>query len=249
VRRNFFLAHALAALSIAALGSVPAGAASKVAHATAARPGDWTKVVNVTREGGFLMGNPGAKVRLVEYGSLACPHCRHFEETGYKPLLQGYVRTGQVSYEFRNLLLNGPDISVSLLTRCAGPAKFFSMSELVYATQPQWEDRIEKISDADKAALDKMTEEQQIVRFAEIGGMPAMAMRFGLNPARARQCLTDKSGLQRLLAITKAANDRGIDRTPTFIINGRVSDATLWEQLEPELKKALAAGGQGSKAN
>jgi protein-disulfide isomerase len=242
VRRSFFLVHLIAALSIAGLASAPAGAAAK-AHATAAKPRDWTKVVSMTREGGFVMGNPDAKVKLVEYGSLACPHCRHFEETGYKPLVQQYVRTGQVSYEFRNLLLNGADISVSLLTRCAGPSKFFPMAALVYATQPQWEDRIEKMSEADKAALEKMTDEQRIVRLAEVGGMPAMAMRFGLNPARARQCLTDKSALQRLLAITQTANDRGIDHTPTFIINGQVSDAVTWDELEPKLKAALGKHG------
>ena len=132
---------------------------------------------------------------------------------------------------------------VSLLTRCAGAAKFFPMSELVYATQPQWEDKLIKMSDADKAAIDKMTDEQRIVRFAEIGGMGEMASKFGLNGARARQCLTDKTGLDRLLAITKAANDKGIHQTPTFIINGKVSDATLWEQLEPELKDALGKRG------
>ena len=249
MRRSFFLVHVLAAASLAAFGSPAASAAAKPAHTTAAKPRDWTKVVTVTREGGFAMGNPNAKVKLVEYGSLACPHCRHFEETGFKPLVQGYVRTGQVRYEFRNLLLNGPDISISLLTRCAGPANFFPMASVVYATQPQWEDRLEKMSDADKAAIEKMTDEQRIVRFAELGGMPAMAMRFGLNPARARQCLTDQNGLQRLLAITEDANAHGINRTPTFIINGQTSDAASWEQLEPELKKALAERAQGSKAN
>ena len=65
-------------------------------------PRDWSRTVAATPEGGFRMGNPNAKVKLVEYGSLACPHCRHFEETGYKPLVQQYVRTGRVSYEFRN---------------------------------------------------------------------------------------------------------------------------------------------------
>ena len=239
----------MTAVATAGFAGAPASAAAKSSHTTMAKPRDWSKVVNVTREGGFAMGNPDAKVKLVEYGSLACPHCRHFEETGFRPLVQGYVRTGQVSYEFRNLLLNGPDISVSLLTRCAGPANFFPMSALVYATQPQWEDRLEKMSDADKSALEKMTDEQRILRFAQIGGMPAMAMRFGLNPARVRQCLTDKNGLQRLLAITQTANQQGIHRTPTFIINGKASDAATWEQLEPELKKALAGRAQGSKAN
>ena len=37
--------------------------------------GDWTTVVSATPEGGFVMGNPNAKVKLVEYGSMTCPHC------------------------------------------------------------------------------------------------------------------------------------------------------------------------------
>ena len=224
-----------AAVAIAAafcLTPVAAGAARPA-------PRDWSRTVAVTPQGGFRMGNPAARVKLVEYGSLACPHCRHFEETGYKPLVQNYVRAGRVSYEFRNLLINGPDLSISLLTRCSGPARFFAMSQVVYATQPQWEDRINKMSDADKAAMDKMTDQQRVVRFAELGGMIPLAARFGVTPARARQCLTDSKGVQRLLDMTKAANDAGVDHTPTFFVNGKVSSAATWEQLEPELKKAL----------
>ena len=209
--------------------------------AAAAKPAprDWSRTVAMTPQGGFRMGNPAARVKLVEYGSLACPHCRHFEETGYKPLVQNYVGAGRVSYEFRNLLINGPDLSISLLTRCSGPARFFAMSQVVYATQPQWEDRISKMSDTDKAAMDKMTDQQRVVRFAELGGMIPLAARFGVTPARARQCLTDSKGVQRLLDMTKAANDAGVDHTPTFFVNGKVSSAATWEQLEPELKKAL----------
>ena len=33
-----------------------------------------------TPEGGFVMGNPNAKVKLIEFGSLTCPHCAEFEE-------------------------------------------------------------------------------------------------------------------------------------------------------------------------
>lgn len=196
----------------------------------------------MTPEGGFRMGNPAAPVKLVEYGSLACPHCRHFEETGYKPLVQNYVRTGRVSYEFRNLLINGPDISISLLTRCAGPGKFFPMSEQVYATQLEWQTRIENMSDADKAALDGMTDAQRVMRFAEVGAMPQLAERFGVTPAQARQCLADSKAMKRLLDTTSAAISQGIDHTPTFIINGKVTNAATWEDLEPLLRQA---GGRG----
>jgi protein-disulfide isomerase len=221
-----------------ALSLLPASATAKtITKATAAH--DWARTVSLTSEGGFRMGNPAAPVKLVEYGSLACPHCRHFEQTGYKPLVQQYVRTGRVSYEFRNFLISGPDIAVSLLTRCAGPAKFFPMSEFVYAAQPEWQKKFETISDADQEQLNKMTDQQRVIRFAEIGRFASIAGRFGVTPAKARQCLADGKGLQRLLEMTKGAQDQGIRHTPTFIINGKVSDAATWEQVEPELKAAL----------
>jgi len=227
----------LALIALAALPLSATVAAKPVAKAPVTR--DWTKTVVATPEGGFRMGNPGAPIKLVEYGSLACPHCRHFEETGYKPLLQGYVRTGRVSYEFRNLLINGPDMSISLLAHCAGPARFFPMSELVYATQEQWQKKIEGM---DEASLDKLTDQQRIIRYAEVGGMAQIAGRFGVTPARAKQCLADPKGLERLINMTKTAMDNGIGHTPTFIINGKVTDASTWEALEPLIKQA---GGRG----
>ena len=54
----------------------------------------------VTPEGGFRMGDPKAKIAIVEYGSLTCPHCRHFAETAVKPLVDQYVRTGKAVTNF-----------------------------------------------------------------------------------------------------------------------------------------------------
>ena len=231
-----------ASIASAIAGAVLISLAPAGVNAAKPAPGrNWAKAVVATPEGGFRMGNPNARVKLVEYGSLACPHCRHFEETGYKPLVQQYVRTGRVSYEFRNLLLNAPDISVSLLAHCAGPAKFFPMSEAVFAAQPQWFEKVGAITDAQKAEMEKMTDAQRVARLGEIAGFLQIAQRFGVNAARAHQCLADPKGLEKLLNGTKTAEDAGITHTPTFLINGEASEAATWEQLEPELKKA--AGG------
>src|SRR5690349_23482050 len=158
-------------LAAAAVAAMPAAAAAPAGRPASTRPSparvDWARTVVATPEGGFRMGNPAARVKLVEYGSLACPHCRHFEETGYKPLVEQYVRSGRVSYEFRNLLLNAPDISVSLLAHCAGPAKFFPMSEMVFATQPQWFEKVSAITDAQNAEMEKMTDSQRVERLGE----------------------------------------------------------------------------------
>jgi protein-disulfide isomerase len=225
----------------AVLASVAAvGLASSANAAKPAPTRDWSRTVLATPEGGFRMGNPAARVKLVEYGSLACPHCRYFEETGYKPLVAKYIRTGRVSYEFRNLLLNSADIAISLLAHCAGPAKFFPMSELVYATQPQWETKVTGMSAADKAAVEKMNDQQRIQRMADVAGFRPVAARFGLTAAQTNQCLADPKGLQRLLSVTEKAENSGVDHTPTFIINGKMTDAALWEDLEPQLRKAGA---------
>jgi len=228
----------LAAAALAAPSVATSASAGKVAAKR-----DWTRVVSATPEGGFRMGNPEARVKLVEYGSLACPHCRHCEETGFKPLLQSYVRTGRVSYEFRNLLINGPDLSVSLLTRCSGTGKFFPMSQYVFATQPDWMKKIEDMSTADKAALDQMTDQQRVIRYAEIADMGPMAARFGVTPARAKPCLAEPKALKRLLDMTQAAMSAAVDHTPTFFINGKMIDAATWEGLEPQLKSALGERG------
>lgn len=201
---------------------------------------DWSRTVVATSQGGLRMGNPAAKVRLVEYGSLACPHCRAFEQTGYAPLVAGYVRTGKVSYEFRNVLLNAPDMAASLLAHCAGPAKFFPMTKLIYDTQPQWFGKVEALSDDQKAGIEKMSDSQRMVRLAEVAGFTKIAARFGITPAKTHQCLADPKGLQRLLDGTQSAQDAGITHTPTFLIDGKVVDASGWNDLEPTLKGAVA---------
>jgi predicted DsbA family dithiol-disulfide isomerase len=72
--------------------------------------------------------------------------------------------------------------------------------------------------------------------------MAQIAGRFGVTPARAKQCLADPKGLERLINMTKTAMDNGIGHTPTFLINGKVADASTWETLEPLIKQA---GGRG----
>jgi protein-disulfide isomerase len=227
---------------LAALVAVPAAAAPAhhpAAHRAApAAVRDWSRTVVATPEGGFRMGNSAARVKLVEYGSLACPHCRHFAETGYQPLLQRYVRTGRVSYEFRTLIINGPDISISLLARCSGPARFFPMAEAVYAAQPQWTKPFAAMTEAQKAEINGMTDAQRIARYAQMGGFAQIAARFGVTAAAARQCLADPAGLKRLLGIAESAGKIGVEHTPTFFVNGRITEAADWQELEPLIRQA-----------
>src|SRR5678815_5640046 len=64
--------------------------------------GDWSSSVTATSAGGYRMGNPNAKIHLIEYGSMTCPHCRSFDENGVTPLTEKYVKPGQPSHESRH---------------------------------------------------------------------------------------------------------------------------------------------------
>lgn len=206
---------------------------------------DWSRVVVVTDENGFMMGNANAKVKLIEYGSLACPHCRRFAQEGFDPLVQNYVRNGQVSYEFRLYLTSLYDFSVSMLARCAGPAQFFPMSQAVFSEQPQWAKRFENMTDADRDALNSMTtQSEQLIRLAEIADLPSLAARFGVTPDQAKRCLADTAPLHRLLNSTEAAVEAGIKSAPAFLINDEVTSASTWHDLEPQLQKAVRAAAE-----
>src|SRR4029078_11357478 len=53
--------------------------------------GTWADVVNMSAADGFVMGNPNAKVKLIEIGSLFCPFCKRFEDEGSPILVDKYV--------------------------------------------------------------------------------------------------------------------------------------------------------------
>jgi protein-disulfide isomerase len=230
---NPALSLALAALALA--GAAPAGSAPvrKAASAT-----DWSRTVVATPEGGFRMGNPAAKVRLVEYGSLTCGHCATFAKAGMASLVGTYVRSGKVSYEYRSYILNGLDVAATLVARCGGPARFFPVADKLYATQGQWMGRVTDLTEAQKAQLNALPENQRLGRVAEFAGIPQLAAQHGIAAAQSRRCLSDQAALDRLAKMAEAAEAQGVQGTPTFLLNGGNIGSHSWSTLEPILREA-----------
>jgi protein-disulfide isomerase len=54
---------------------------------------------------GMVLGEPGAKVALIEFGDLQCPVCKGFAEEIIPPLVEGQVRNGEAKLEFRNFTI------------------------------------------------------------------------------------------------------------------------------------------------
>ena len=95
------------ALTLVACGSAGDADAELAGDAIAAIPApdgqQWTDVVTVSDEGGYIVGNPDAPLKLVEYASHTCGACANFSISGAPALKKDYVSTGVVSLELRNL--------------------------------------------------------------------------------------------------------------------------------------------------
>jgi protein-disulfide isomerase len=57
---------------------------------------------------GLVLGNPKAKVELIEYGDLQCPVCKAFSEEILPPIIENQVKNGEVKLIFRNFIIIGP---------------------------------------------------------------------------------------------------------------------------------------------
>ena len=236
---RFGLPHSLVALAVVMAWPVPVASvsAAAAAPAKAAAQRDWSKAVAVTPEGGFRMGNPAAPIKLVEYASYTCPHCAHFVQEGVPQLIAKYVRSGRVSFELRNFVRDPYDLSAALLSRCAGPRNFFPLMHHIFATQDQWTGRFADLSASEYDALTALAPTPKLIRIAAIGGVDAMAARFGVSPARAKACLSDEKAAARLAEMRRVATSQhDLQGTPTFLINGKKAEgAHDWATLEPLL--------------
>lgn len=214
-----------------------------VAAVPAPNNGDWSTIITRTPEGGFIMGNPNAKVKLVEFGSMTCPHCAEFDEKGAKVLIDNYVKKGLVSWEFRNFVRDPFDMAASLLARCAGDAGFFGLTRNLYADQKDWVGKIQAADQAKLQALQAMPPAQQFSTIADIAGLKQFAAMRGVPRAKADQCLANEADVNQLVQMNSdAVSTYSIPGTPAFLINGTLADQTAtWDTLEPKIKEALAS--------
>ena len=206
------------------------------------KSGDWSEAVAATPAGGFQMGNPAAKARLIEIGALTCPHCREFDETGVQPLIDKYVKTGQVLWEFRPYLLSGLDVPANMIVQCNGAPSFFPLMRALYKDQAVWIGKIQAAPPEQLQQMQTLPPAQQFLEFAKLAGLQEWAAPRGVPHAKSDQCLKDQAKADALVQQTSDIQAQYPDfkGTPSFILNGKLLDiAPTWVKLEPEIKKAL----------
>ena len=237
------LAAAALVLSLSACGGKEGGNASASAEPVAAVPApagtSWVETVAATPEGGFVMGNPDAKVKVVEFASYTCSHCRDFAIQAAEPLRE-LVNSGKVSFELRNFVRDPLDMTMALLARCGGKDPFFALSEQFFANQDEMFKRAQALGDAGYQAAVSAPPQQRFIRLADGTGLLEFAMQRGVAQDQARQCLADSAEAEKLAkGVETATQTYNISGTPTLLVNGTVAEnVTTWPDLRAKLKQA-----------
>lgn len=198
----------------------------------------WSATVSETPDGHFVMGNPKAKVQLVEYGSYTCSHCRDFSAEASEEIRK-IVDSGRMSFEFRNYVRDPIDISTALLARCGGKDIFYPLSEQFFANQNAMFEKTQALGDAQYQQLMSAPPAQRFTQLATAIGLVDFAKQRGISEDQAKQCLSDTAAAEKLAKGVADANQQyKIEGTPTFILNGvMVENTAAWPALRTKLKE------------
>ena len=88
--------------------------------------------------GDIVYGEADAKIEVIEFASLTCPHCASFHKDQLPAVLQQHVETGKVRFVFRNFILNDLDMAVAVISRCRDMEFAKKAQDKLFETQQTW---------------------------------------------------------------------------------------------------------------
>jgi protein-disulfide isomerase len=163
------------------------------------------------------LGPSDAKVTVVEYASMSCPHCAHFDATTFDAFKLKYVDSGKVRYIFREFPLNAPAFAVAMVARCAPADKYFDIVHTYFRSQDKWLTS----SNLKAAVLD-------------------IAKTFGFTQQSFDACVSNQALFDAISAVRDRGSSFGVQATPTFFINGKKFEGALsLESLDKAIEPLL----------
>jgi len=200
---------------------------------------NWTDMAVDTEMGGVLLGNPDAPLKLVEYASHTCSHCADFSGEAHEAL-ENYVGTGVVSFEIRNQIHDGIDLTFAMLARCGDASTFFPLATQGWANLGP----IIATAQANGEALNAAMVAEDDARFQKIARESGLLDWFaarGISEDQSLACLADPSVAEAMIERSQTQSDEfEVTGTPTFFLNGRKLEGNSWATVEPALQEAGA---------
>lgn len=152
-----------------------------------------------------VMGKDDAAVTIVEYASLACPHCATFHKEILPTLKKEYIDTGKAKLIFRDYPLGNLALAASMIARCAAPDRYFGLLDVLFRDQARWAESAKPI--------------EELERIARLTGM---------TKADVEACLDNQPLLAGIRKVAEEAQQKyGVQSTPTFVIDGKAHAGVL----------------------
>jgi protein-disulfide isomerase len=236
-------------LSLAAAATV-AGFAGMPSFALA-KDGDVLDLLKLMAPAGIpdkVLGNPAAKVTVIEYASPTCPHCALFSNTVLAAFEEKYVKTGKVKFIIRPFARNTMDAAIFMLAEAAakstegstGPAAGAADQAGATATPASYSP--EAVAAAENViATFFRTQDTWGLSDKPLDAVKAVAVQLGFSDQAFNDALTNQDFFNAVQTMRdQAMNEFGLEGTPTFYINGKqlTGEKTL-EQLSAEIDPLL----------
>jgi protein-disulfide isomerase len=172
-------------------------------------------------KGDMSLGNPDAKVKVVEYASASCSHCARFNINVFPTFKAKYIDTGKVHYTLKEFLTPPEEVAAAgfLMARCAGKDKYFTILDAIFKNQ---------------------TEMFQTGDFR--GVLLRIAQSSGMTEEQFNKCVSDPEALKALNERVQQAIKDGVAATPTFFVNGK--KVAEGEVTLAQLDAAIAAASK-----
>ena len=177
-----------------------------------------------TTDDGFpVLGSDDAPVKVLEYGSFDCPHCREFHET-VGPTLVDRVRKGEVQFTYvplynRGSITNGEGAARAAL--CVGQqGKFWEFHDALFSWQGLY---------ANTAFSDQR--------------LKTGIANLGIDRGKWDQCMANNTPQSILDAASKASELQNIAGTPAVVVNGTMLPTFDVDTVNAAIDQALAQSG------
>jgi protein-disulfide isomerase len=202
-----------------------------------------------------VLGDPAAKVTVIEYASPTCPHCADWSINVLPAFKEKYVATGQVKFIIRPFARNTLDAAIFMLAEHAAksvdggttPTDPSAPSAEPAAPVPADPNNPSGLSQAAIETYENVlatffkTQQEWGTAADPLTALKTVATQLGFSEAAFNEALTNQTLFEGIDAMrNQALNDFGLEGTPTFYVNGKqlTGDKTM-EQLGMEIDPLL----------
>ena len=152
------------------------------------------------------LGDPDARVTIIEFGDYQCPYCRIFWKDTLPRIKKEYVDTGKVSFVFRDFpqSVHPEATAAAMAADCADDqGQYWPYHDKIFQEQ------------------DRRGREGDVVRF-RADDLKRWGADIGLDAAAFDECIDSERHKEEVAKDYANGADVGIDSTPIFFVNGRV---------------------------